>query len=50
VLLSALVLGLLVIGLFDHYLWTLPPMRALLWASMGLMVAQIEAPTEAPPG
>jgi len=50
VLLSALVLGLLVIGLFDHYLWTLPPMRALLWSSLGLMAAQIEAPLEAAPG
>jgi hypothetical protein len=50
VLLSALVLGLLVVGLFDHYLWTLPPMRAVLWLSVGLMVAQVEAPVEAPPG
>jgi len=47
VLTSALVTGLLVIGLFDHYLWTLPPMRALLFLALGLMVAQIEAPLEA---
>jgi hypothetical protein len=44
ILVSALVLGLLAIGLFDHYLWTLPPTRALLWLSLGLMVSQVEAP------
>jgi len=42
ILLSGLILGLLAIGLFDHYLWTLPPTRSLLWVSLGLMVSQIE--------
>jgi O-antigen ligase len=37
ILSGALVLSLLVVGLFDHYLWTLPPMRTALWLALALL-------------
>jgi O-antigen ligase len=36
VVISAVVAGLLVTALFDHYLWTLAPGRILLWMALGL--------------
>jgi O-antigen ligase len=40
ILSGALVLALFVTTLFDHYLWTLPPMRTVLWLSLGLILAE----------
>lgn len=38
---SGILLGLLTIGLFDHYFWTLAPGRALLFTVMGLWAGQM---------
>jgi O-antigen ligase len=40
---SAAVLGLFCIGLFDHYLWSQAPGRALLWLTMGVWASQTKA-------
>lgn len=37
----ALLFGILVVGLFDHYLWTLQPGRLMLWCVIGLALGQI---------
>jgi O-antigen ligase len=41
ILASAALAGLGVIGLFDHYLWTLAPGRILLGLALGLWIGQI---------
>jgi O-antigen ligase len=43
ILFAALVLGLGVIMMFDHYLWTLAPGRVLLGLALGLLSAQLPA-------
>jgi O-antigen ligase len=41
ILVSATITGLGVIGLFDHYLWTLAPGRVLLALTLGLWLGQL---------
>jgi O-antigen ligase len=41
ILASAVIVGLGVIGLFDHYLWTLAPGRMMLGLAMGLWMGQL---------
>ena len=48
VVFSAVLLGLICIGLFDHYLWSQAPGRELLWLTMGVWAGQIR--TEASNG
>ncbi len=40
-LLSAVVVGLLAMAVFDHYLWSLPPGRTLLWLFLGLWAGHV---------
>ena len=42
ILASAILVGLGVIGLFDHYLWTLAPGRTMLGLALGLWMGQIQ--------
>jgi O-antigen ligase len=37
----ALLIGVLVVGLFDHYLWTLQPGRLMLWVVVGMAISQV---------
>jgi O-antigen ligase len=41
ILASGMIAGLVLIGLFDHYLWTLAPGRVLLGLALGLWMGQI---------
>jgi O-antigen ligase len=43
VVFSGVLLGLLCISLFDHYLWSQAPGRELLWFTMGVWAGQIRA-------
>lgn len=38
VVLPVMLLALLLLGLFDHYLWTLQPGRLMLWLTIGLVI------------